>query len=87
MIKIKLLLNKITIDKYEHFSLAVITTVVLKYILFIFIPKWLSLILTAAIVFACCLGKEYLYDKKLGKGQVELLDILYGGAGIILGLL
>lgn len=73
------IINYFGIDGLAH----IIVCNVLVSIIAIIIPLWIAVIITIIIA----LGKEYIYDKKLGKGTCEIKDLIADGIGIIIGCL
>lgn len=84
---IRELLSKITIDKYQHFALAALTSFVLRQVLVLVLPYWYAVSVTATLVFLMCVGKEVIYDKWAGKGECEWLDLIAGVLGILIATL
>ena len=81
---IRELLSKITIDKYQHFAVAAIATLILRIILDLVLPFRTAVLIAATGVFLACVGKEVIYDKWMDKGECEWLDLIAGILGIII---
>lgn len=81
---IKKLLSKITIDKYQHFAVAAIATLILRIILDLVLPFRTAVLIAMTLVFLACVGKEVIYDKWAGKGECEWLDLAAGILGILI---
>lgn len=81
------ILNKIGIDKYQHFAVAAIAAFVLKNGLSFIVDNIIAALIASGVVFAACVGKEIIYDKWMGKGSVEWQDLFAGIIGIIIAIL
>lgn len=66
-------------DGMKHFIVGIVLTCVLNLIL----PS----MLVVPLVLIVLVGKELVYDDKMKQGTPELRDLLWGVAGLILGLL
>lgn len=67
-----------SIDHLLHMALSFMLVILLAELL----PLWISTI----IVVALGLGKEFIWDKKLGKGCFDEGDLMFDGIGIILAI-
>lgn len=71
--------NTMRQDGMKHFIVGIVLTCVLNLIL----PSMLVIPLVLIVL----VGKELVYDDKMKQGTPELRDLLWGAAGLILGLL
>lgn len=85
--KVKDILGRIGLDKYEHFVLASLTAVVLKWALRIALTHVASGAVAFAAVVLFCIGKELVYDRWAGKGTCEWRDLWAGIVGAAIGVL
>lgn len=74
-------------DKLKHIIISSIGTILLFLGLLLFFNKTTSLITSPIIMFLIGLFKEVIYDKLLGKGKFEWLDIVSNIIGILLSII
>ena len=77
----------IGIDKYMHFSLAVLISWVIKTCLTIATPLswWIVSSISFGVVLVLAISKEVIYDKWCKKGTPEWKDLWIGLFGALLG--
>lgn len=79
-------LDRIGIDKYQHFALATICAALAKTFLRLLATEPVAMIIAYIAVFACAVGKELIYDKAKGKGTPGWADLWAGVLGAVVGV-